>query len=614
MMIWPLATLLVHTIWSISPSNAAPTDIPSAASFFVPHLPDLHQDEAHPLHIYAGHIESDPNQPAVPSKDVTAHLYFVLVKARRTADKERVMFWFNGGPGCSSFDGLMMENGPWRVDGKGGLKALEGGWEEYTHMVYIDQPAGTGLSYTSTNHYVHSLTEAADQILQFMRTWYKVFPEFAAMDTYFGGESYAGQYIPYFADKILKSNLNMPLRGVAIGNGWMDARRQYPAYLDYATKHGLLEENSNLYKAAKKRTDECNADMLKLTGEPVAVPNCEGLVREVLEGLDKTTAQGKTCTNIYDVRLTDTYPACGMNWPVDLVNITTYLGRKDVVRALHADAKSESWAECRGRVSGEFNGNAAPSAITLLPSILEKIPILLFAGDQDFICNYMGIESMIQAMTWGGATGLGTVKTEVFSVEENPVGTWVSSRNLTYVKLFNASHMAPYDVPYPTHDMILRFMGMNFSAITTGSARTPSRVGDGKAKPVFQDVSGATPSEGPASSTPEKDKAMWEAYYNAGSAALVFVLISLAMGLFIFCRVRRNRVQLLNGSQVGNEEEEIPLTSAIGAQGDEDEDVFRKRKGKERAMDEREASEEAIFDVGDSDDEEGYKSADDRRR
>jgi len=30
----------------------------------------------------------------------------------------------------------MMEIGPWRVDGKGGLKTTEGGWEEYTTMVY----------------------------------------------------------------------------------------------------------------------------------------------------------------------------------------------------------------------------------------------------------------------------------------------------------------------------------------------------------------------------------------------------------------------------------------------------------------------------------------------
>lgn len=30
----------------------------------------------------------------------------------------------------------MMEVGPWRMDGKGGFKTMEGGWEEYTTMVY----------------------------------------------------------------------------------------------------------------------------------------------------------------------------------------------------------------------------------------------------------------------------------------------------------------------------------------------------------------------------------------------------------------------------------------------------------------------------------------------
>lgn len=30
----------------------------------------------------------------------------------------------------------MMEVGPWRMDGKGGFKVAEGGWEEYTTMVY----------------------------------------------------------------------------------------------------------------------------------------------------------------------------------------------------------------------------------------------------------------------------------------------------------------------------------------------------------------------------------------------------------------------------------------------------------------------------------------------
>jgi carboxypeptidase D len=30
----------------------------------------------------------------------------------------------------------MMEVGPWRMDGKGGFKTQEGGWEEYMTMVY----------------------------------------------------------------------------------------------------------------------------------------------------------------------------------------------------------------------------------------------------------------------------------------------------------------------------------------------------------------------------------------------------------------------------------------------------------------------------------------------
>lgn len=31
------------------------------------------------------------------------------------------------------------------------------------------------------------------------------------------------------------------------------------------------------------------------------------------------------CVNNYDVRLTDTHPACGMNWPPDIADITPYL-------------------------------------------------------------------------------------------------------------------------------------------------------------------------------------------------------------------------------------------------------------------------------------------------
>ena len=48
------------------------------------------------------------------------------------------------------------------------------------------------------------------------------------------------------ADAILNSTLSIPLRGIAIGNGWIDANSHYLSYLDYAVKVGLIEENTDV--------------------------------------------------------------------------------------------------------------------------------------------------------------------------------------------------------------------------------------------------------------------------------------------------------------------------------------------------------------------------------
>ena len=88
--------------------------------------------------------------------------------------------------------------------------------------------------------------------------------------------------------------------------------------------------------------------------------------------------------------------------------------------------------------------------------------------------------------------------------------SWLGLKYDPDTQIFNASHMAPYDNPHATHDMILRFMGVNFSSIADGSARIPSSVGD-DVKPVFlpEDQKPTLPPAG-AGKTPEQDKAMWE--------------------------------------------------------------------------------------------------------
>lgn len=48
----------------------------------------------------------------------------------------------------------------------------------------------------------------------------------------------------FTADALLSSIRDVPLKGVAIGNGWIDPKTQYKSYIDYSVKAGILEENS----------------------------------------------------------------------------------------------------------------------------------------------------------------------------------------------------------------------------------------------------------------------------------------------------------------------------------------------------------------------------------
>ncbi|KAG9015864.1 Cell death protease [Tulasnella sp. JGI-2019a] len=601
------AALLLAAPFALS----APAPL-SAASFYVPTLPGLTQDKNHPVNIYAGHLLSDPTSKVpTPAKQVLGHLYFVLLKARRTADKERLIIWFNGGPGCSSFDGLMMEVGPWRVDGKGGLKMVEGGWDEYAHVLYIDQPVGTGYSYTSTDNYVHELDQVSAHVNQFLINFYEVFPELQHVDTYLAGESFAGQYIPYIADGILKTTqLPTPLKGLAIGNGWIDPRAQYPAYYDFAIESGLVTAGSQIDGKAKAALESCTK-ALNQTREfiPVNVPGCDimnDVGRELLQVVNGETR----CVNVYDVRLSDTYPSCGMNWPPDLHAVTDYLRRRDVVSALHATDKSESWTECQGTVYSEMQLKTSPASITLLPGLLDKIPVLLFAGDQDFICNHIGIEKLVDNLEWKGGKGMQGAPALPWKLNGTEAGFWTTARDLTYVKVSGASHMVGFDLPMVAHDMMLRFMGVDLSLATTGlPARLPSSVGnDVRLGVTTPAATSAADSSAPTSTiTAEQDKARWEAYYNAGSAALALVLVLLAIGLFFLFRSRRS--QPSTGVKLSREtefaEETIPLHDNIHMNGRDDEVETRQRKGKGReGAPSKSVLGEAIFDVGDSDEEE----------
>ena len=90
------------------------------------------------------------------------------------------------------------------------------------------------------------------------------------------------------------------------------------------------------------------------------------------------------------------------------------------------------------------------------------------------------------------------------------------------VQVFDSSHMVPYDVPHVAHDMMLRFMGVDFSSIASGSAKIPSNVGNVTKPVVKPDQNNVEVTPAPTGGkTPEEQKAMWDGacFPRRGNAA-----------------------------------------------------------------------------------------------
>lgn len=105
--------------------------------------------------------------------------------------------------------------------------------------------------------------------------------------TYLGGESFAGQYIPYIASAILSSKLptSTRLAGLLIGNGWIDPYNQYPAYLDFALSAGVIKKGSDAESKVKKEVERCRASMEKSGKKNMRIHNgvCEGILGSITD-------------------------------------------------------------------------------------------------------------------------------------------------------------------------------------------------------------------------------------------------------------------------------------------------------------------------------------------
>ncbi|KAE8448109.1 hypothetical protein EG329_009874 [Mollisiaceae sp. DMI_Dod_QoI] len=451
------------------------------------------------------------------SKDAneTRQLYFWFFPSTNIEAGDEILVWLNGGPGCSSLEGLLQENGPflWQY---GTYKPVPNPWTwvNLTNVVWVEQPVGTGFSQG-----IPTATNETDVAAQFLGFWENFVDTFALQNRriFVTGESYAGYYVPYIADAMLNKNDTTyhDLEATMIydpSTSYDAIQEQIPAvqFVDYW--YGLMPFNDTFRAELHNMSDSCGyTDYItkylafpppgkfpsQLPGQDADGKTLDGC--DVFNTICNEVFYVNPCWDIYQVATT-----CPLLWDVlgspGTFNYlperaTVYFNRTDVQEAINAPISN--WEECSSSNVFVHRDNSPPSGVSVLPGVIERSKRT--ALDMVLISN--GTLMMIQNMTWNGSQGFTTKPSDPFYVPYHDnlspstlaaagvLGTTHTERGLTWVSVDLSGHMIPQYAPSASYRHLEFLLGRIDSLSSTvpfttdGYPQSNATLGNGTALP-----------------------------------------------------------------------------------------------------------------------------------
>ena len=384
-------------------------------------------------------------------------------ESRNDPKNDPVVLWLNGGPGCSSLTGLFLELGPSRINQHQKLDFNPYSWNSNASVIFLDQPVNVGFSYSGSS--VSTTTAAGKDVYALLTLFFKQFPEYATQDFHISGESYAGHYIPVFADEIMShKNTNINLKSVLIGNGLTDGLTQYAYYKPMACGEGGWPAvvDSSGCQSMENSLPRCQS-LISSCYDSQSVWSC------VPAAIYCNNAQigpyQRTGQNVYDVRgkCEDTSNLCYK----ELGYITKWLNQRSVMKTLGVEV--ESYDSCNFDINRNFlfQGDWMQPFHRLVPSLLEKMPVLIYAGDADYICNWLGNQAWAEALEWPGHAKFAAAEMEDLKIEKvggggRKIGEVKSHGNFTFMRIHAAGHMVPLDQPESSLEFFNRWLAMEW--------------------------------------------------------------------------------------------------------------------------------------------------------
>ncbi|XP_017334981.1 lysosomal protective protein [Ictalurus punctatus] len=417
------------------------------------------------------------------------HLHYWFVESQKDPEKSPLVLWLNGGPGCSSLDGLLTEHGPFLIQDDGTtLQYNPYSWNMIANVLYLESPAGVGFSYSDDKKYSTNDSDVSMNNYLALKEFFRLFPEYSKNELFLTGESYGGIYIPTLAERVMEdSTLN--LQGIAVGNGLSSYELNDNSLVYFANYHGLLGESlwATLQKYCCKdgqcnfynNTDPTCSGAVAQSQQIVynSGLNIYNLYADCAGGVPYSTSVENGRLVIHDLGNNFINLKWSNSWNQKLrgvgsvlksvkldppcINSTPsamYLNNPYVKSALHISPNALDWEICSAEVNLNYNRiymDVKKQYLKILGAL--KYRVLVYNGDVDMACNFLGdewfVESLqqevqVQRRPWLYSNG-----------ETQQIGGFVKEfSNLAFLTVKGSGHMVPTDKPIAAFAMFSRFI------------------------------------------------------------------------------------------------------------------------------------------------------------
>ncbi|CAN3354245.1 vacuolar serine-type carboxypeptidase Atg42p [Diutina catenulata] len=390
-------------------------------------------------------------------KATKSHFFYWFFESRNDPKNDPIILWLNGGPGCSSSTGLFFELGPCSINKDLSPEINPYSWTNNASIIFLDQPVGVGYSYSDDPDYrVNSTYAAAADVYSFLDLFFTKFPQYQSNKFHMATESYGGHYMPAFAAETLKyPDRIFNVSSVLIGNGITDAKSQFPYYHQMLCGMGGYPAviSDEACARVEERLPQCLA-LVDYCYQELTDEACEQA--SIFCGLAMDVKFKDTGLNNYDLRRQCEGDGCYK----EQEEIIEFLSRNSTKHAVGAKIP-DSFVGCSGKVGRDFyqtSDRLKPFQGDVAKLLDNDIPVLIFAGDKDSQCNWLGNEAWTKKVQWKGKKGFDGATPRMWTVDGEDAGLATNYNHFTFLRVFDAGHMVPHDQPQRALDMFLQWV------------------------------------------------------------------------------------------------------------------------------------------------------------